>query len=360
MKRAGLLAVSAVVWTLIAAPGGQTSQNPPQASGCSVGYQGSSSSSGSTFDVQGGAGIVCHPPGGQSYGDKTRTVWSPPPNGTACVNYSDQPVTFHDPGAGGTVYPSPWGTFSTPTNGYPGPMIVSGSSGGGNHQPAVEDAKARYAQNGTWQNGVCDGGKNPWSPYPVAYIWIPHTITAPASPAPSFQPYVDQVVRDTRARAGTVGTLPTPDRGLVNLAQCFWVQNIGIPVERDVLLVLAGPPDATGRQIFYNFVIRVRLVQPIGWDFGDQDSSEVAPPPVCGNHEGLVAHQYRKISAYEGDGHYHVQATEQYTVTVDEMWDDSNGVNGPFRVYEAPITRPPQTPVLNVYVGQVEGVNQQG
>lgn len=360
LERAALLAACAAVWMLVAAPGGQTSQNPPQASGCSVGYQGSSSNSGSTFDVSGNAGIVCHPPGGQGYGDKTRTIWSPPPNGTACVNYADQPVKFNDPGAGGTVYTAPWGTFTTPTGGYPGPMIVNGQSGGGNHQPAFEDAKARYAQNGTWQNGVCDPGKNTWSSYPVTYIWIPHTITSPGSPAPSFMPWVDQIKKDTQARAGTVGALPTPDRGLVNLPQCFWVQNIGIAAERDVLLVLAGPPDATGRQIFYNFVIRVRLVQPMSWDFGDNDPSQVAPPPACGDHAGLVAHQYHKISAYNPGGRYPVHATEQYTVTVDEMWDDSNGVNGPFRVYNGTIDPPPQTPDLNVYVGQLEGVNQQG
>lgn len=90
--------------------------------------------------------------------------------------------------------------------------------------------------------------------------------------------------------------LPTPDRGLVNLAQCFWLVGMAVPAGRASLLLLPGQPDGTGRQLYYNFLISVAL-GGFEWDFGDGDHSSVAPPPVCGTPEGLVAHQYLRAPA---------------------------------------------------------------
>src|SRR5262249_48210201 len=145
------------------------------------------------------------------------------------------------------------------------------------------------------------------------------------SPPPPVGPYVARVVRDLRASAGTVHSLPSPN-GLVNLPTCFWIDDMGIPDERDDTVALAGPPDGGGRRIFYTYLARV-FFAGVDWNFDDPSGNEpVAPHPACGQHPQLTAHRYQMISESRGpDGLYHVVPVEKYQVTVDLYWADSYG-----------------------------------
>src|SRR5262249_31037563 len=185
----------------------------------------------------------------------------------------------------------------------------------------------------------------------------PHVIVPAMSPPPPVGPYVAGVLRDLQARAGTVRSLPSPN-GLVNLPTCFWVDDIGVPAERDLRMVLPGPPDGSGRRVYYTYLIRI-FFPGIDWDFDDPfGNGQVQPHPACGQHPQLTAHSYRMISEKRSaDGLYHVTATEKYQVTVDLYWDDTYGAH--HRAVDPgvpmPITVSPPQPYAQ-YVGQVEAI----
>jgi len=187
---------------------------------------------------------------------------------------------------------------------------------------------------------------------------VPYPITRPNSPPPPVAPYVARVLGDLKAQPGTINSLPNP-KGLVNLPTCFWVDNMAIPAEKNYTLVLAGPPDSSGRQIFYTYLIRL-FFGGIEWNFDDpMGNVETAPHPACGQHPQLTAHNYQTISEKRGnaDGTYHVVAREKYQITGDMYWADS------YRTHHEPVDPGVQLPIVistdpayHQFVGQVEGI----
>jgi hypothetical protein len=169
------------------------------------------------------------------------------------------------------------------------------------------------------------------------------------------------VVRDLRASTGAVRSLPSPN-ALVNLPTCFWIDGMGVPAERDVTVVLPGPPDASGRRIYYTYLVRV-FFAGVDWDFDDPfGNDQVLPHPACGQHPQLTAHRYRMISESHGpDGLYHVVPTERYQVTVDLYWADTYGPHHQPVDPGVPLPiaiSPPRS--YDQYVGQVEAVPMSG
>jgi hypothetical protein len=226
---------------------------------------------------------------------------------------------------------------------------------------------AVYAQDGTYKDNQCEvrsgwrnycreGGTAP-APDPCIRA-VPYSITRADSPAPSVAPYVAQVVGELKAQAGTINSLPNP-KGLVNLPTCFWVDGMAVPNEEAYTLVLAGPPDSSGRQIYYTYLIRL-FFGGIEWNFDDpMGNVETAPHPACGQHPQLTAHNYQTISEKRGnaDGTYHVVAREKYQITVDMYWADS------YRTHHEPVDPGVQLPIVistdpayHQFVGQVEGI----
>jgi hypothetical protein len=187
---------------------------------------------------------------------------------------------------------------------------------------------------------------------------VPYAITRANSPPPPAAPYLSQVLAELKAKPGTINSLPNP-KGLVNLPTCYWLENAAVPDEQDYGLVLAGPPDPSGRQIFYTYLIRL-FFAGIDWNFDDPlGNAETAPHPACGQHPQLTAHNYQMISEKRGnqDGTYHVTAQEKYQLTVDMYWADS------YTTHHEPIDPGVQLPIVittdpayHQFVGQVEGI----
>ncbi|HXM57355.1 MAG TPA: hypothetical protein VOB72_18300 [Candidatus Dormibacteraeota bacterium] len=188
------------------------------------------------------------------------------------------------------------------------------------------------------------------------FTWVNHPITNENLPPQAWAPFFAQTIGDIRGEAGQIHSAPSA-RAVVNTPTCFWIDNIGIPDERDLTLVLPSNPDASGRQIFYTFLARIKFLGVDWWFDGDDPTSQVAPDKECLGHPQLVAHRYTQISdGRNGDDTYHVTATERYSITVDAFWNDSFGNHGPVPVdpgVAAPQIRPDALPQR---VGQVEGI----
>ncbi len=202
-------------------------------------------------------------------------------------------------------------------------------------------------------HSYCPGLANPVDQF--CYIWIAHPVTPGTSPSPPWAPYFAAAIGNIKSEAGTIHSAPS-QKGVVNTAVCFWIDNMGIPVERDLELILAGAPDSSGRQIFYTYLARIRFGN-VAWDFDDPaGQTTVAAPPACGSPPQLVAHSYRQISDdRHGDRTYHVTARENYTISVEVFWADSDGL------HHEPVDPGVDAPVISPavypqYVGQVEGV----
>ena len=284
-------------------------------------------------------------------------------DGTPCYVVSHVPVTFQNlPNYIRGTWKSPAGNADSANidpNSFGSVVSKTGVTA------ATNDVYALYRADGTFQNQQCQA--NGWydfcqlgapAPNPdPCILTVPHTITPANSPPPPVGPYVANVVRDLKASAGSVSSLPSPN-GLVNLPTCFWIDNIGIPDERDFTLVLPGPPDSSNRRIYYTYLIRV-FFGGIDWNFDDPfGNDQVQAHPACGQHPQLTAHSYQMISEkHSADGLYHITATEKYQVTVDLYWDDSYGPHHqPIDPgIPLPITVSPPGPYTQ-FVGQVEGI----
>jgi hypothetical protein len=131
-----------------------------------------------------------------------------------------------------------------------------------------------------------------------------------------------------------------------------------IPKEQDLTLVLPGPVDGSGRQVFFTYFARIQF-QGVSWQFDEPsgDTSSAPLPPDCQGRPLVVAHQYSRISdERHPDLSYHVTATENYSISVVVYWFDSDGPHGPMAV-DPGVSAPTLTPgVYPQYVGQVEGV----
>lgn len=193
------------------------------------------------------------------------------------------------------------------------------------------------------------------------FVWQGHDfrVDAPATVPPFFA----DALGNLQASAGTIHSAPAT-KGVVNTPVCFWIDGISIPQERDLTLVLPGPIDESGRQIFFTYLARIQF-QNITWDFdAPKHVTDVAPVPgVCPgldpnmNPLTMTAHQYAQISDGDNpDNTYHVTATENYSITVVVYWWNSNGPKGPIPVQPG-MAAPTLTPAMyQQYVGQVEGV----
>ena len=200
------------------------------------------------------------------------------------------------------------------------------------------------------------------------FTWKLDGQLGPGSPPRSLPPFFAQVLGTIGGGAGEIRSAPS-QKGVVNTPTCFWIEGMGIPEnqEKKMTLVLAGPPDAAGRQIFYSLLATIRFVG-VDWDFDDPagnqpDVSDQTPAP-CANQPQLVMHRYPQIS----DGRhpdsqypdqYHVSAVEKYSITVEAFWVGSDGAHGPVPVDPGvadPTLRPGPANFYPQYVGQVEGI----
>jgi hypothetical protein len=342
----------------------------PSPGDCVPVYQGTLAQQGTTADYQAGSAVNCARPGNTTpYGANSAfTSSGAVQDGTPCQILYYAPVTFQNlPTVIHAVWTSPvgnQGSANIDPNSAGDVVSAAGTTA------ATNDVFAVYSRTGLFQGGQCqpDGawldfcqlgapGPNP-DPCILAQ---PHVITPVQSPPPSVAPYIAGVVRDLRTSAGTVHSLPSPN-GLVNLPTCFWIDDMGVPAERDLSLVLPGPPDGSGRRIFYTYLIRV-FFAGVDWTFDDPfGDGQVQPNPACGQHPQLTAHSYPMISEkWSSDGFYHVSASEKYQVTVDLYWDDTYGPH--HRAVDPgvplPITVSPPQP-YDQYVGQVEAIPVSG
>ena len=188
------------------------------------------------------------------------------------------------------------------------------------------------------------------------YTWTQVAPIVGSERAVAVGPFFDQRFGSVGGAAGAIQSAPAT-RGVVNAPVCFWIDGMGIPVEQDLTLILPGPADSSGRQVFYTFLARIRFLG-VDWNFDDPaGNAQVAPPSQCSGHDQLVAHLYPQISdGRNGDNTYHVSAVERYSITVDAFWIDSNGAHGPTPV-DAGVATPTLIPGIHPQVvGQVEGI----
>jgi len=363
------IATVTVLWLLAATSAygeDQFNQPPAAPNDCHVVYNGGGSGQGQLIEIHGQANINCDRVGNTApYGaGSAHTTSDAVPDGTPCYVVFYAPVTFQNfPSYIHAMWKSPnsdsW-TANVNPNSYGDVVSASGVTA------ATNDVFALFRQNGTFQNQQCQtvgawldycqlGAPGP-NPDPCI-LSQPHRIVPADSPAPSIAPYIGNVVRDIKAQAGSVHSMPSPN-GLVNLPTCFWIDGIGVPDEREFTMVLPGPPDPSNRRIYYTYLIRV-FFAGVDWNFDDPFGNErTQPHPACGQHSQLTAHSYQMISEKRNlDGFYHVSAVENYQVTVDLYWDDSYGPhhNVIDPGVQLPITASPAGP-YSQFVGQVEAI----
>jgi hypothetical protein len=313
--------------------------------------------------------LTCYRPGATSFSSTNSPVPSVPPPATApgdpCMSIYYYPVSFAESDQGDI-------RASYRFAGNTGSASI-GLSPAESSKALTADAFVTDAKVGTYQLSspsdpssqlTCNLGPTYHSYCALTgavdqfcYDWVAHPITPATAPRPrSIAPYLGQVLDEIHGDAGRIASAPS-QTGVVNAAVCFWIEGMGIPAERDLVLTLPVP-DRSGRQIFYTYLIRISLQDPVQWDFGDpHGNGQSQPNPACGQHPQLTAHKYTEISDdIKPDGRYHVTAYEQYAITADLSWQDSDGNHGPFPVdpgVTAPVIRPPD---YAQYVGQVEGI----
>jgi hypothetical protein len=195
----------------------------------------------------------------------------------------------------------------------------------------------------------------------VKFVSAVNPITQQTSAPQDWGPFFQAAIGTIGGGAGNIVSAPSQN-GVVNSPVCFWIPNMGIPAERQLVLNLAGAPDASGRQIFYTLLATVQFAG-VNWQFGDptDNTSEPSIPSGCPVPAGLpvgasAAHRYEQISDGLPGGVYQVSATENFTITVQMFWVDFSGPKGPVTVPSGVNDPTLPTPVYSQYVGQVEGV----
>lgn len=179
----------------------------------------------------------------------------------------------------------------------------------------------------------------------------PQNSAPPANWRQQLQRVIDQVEKQMQLHAGTIGADPSPNRALVNLPQCYWLDGASDP-NLSVTLKLAGQPGPDGQRAQFEFVVAAGRTG-VNWSFGDGDDSQTSVPIECSGHDGTAAHQYTAISTPGRP--YEVTASEVFAITVTEYWQDSYGPHSePLDLGLAPAVVSP--PAIATTVGQEEGV----
>jgi hypothetical protein len=335
----------------------------PSPDSCAPTYAGAVNDEGHLVTYEAGAMISCYRPGNTGpYGARSAITYTAPANGTSCELFDDVPVTLEDfPAYIRAAWTAPDGTAGV---GEIDPAADGTLLSQAGQVAATNDIYAVYARQGTYQNGQCQP-QGPWLDYCAAFqmspvtdpciLAQPHVITPATSPPPPITPYIQQVVRQIHASAGTIASLPI--RGLVNLPTCFWINGITVSPDSYQKLVLAGPPDPSGRRIYYTYVIHLWF-GGVEWNFDDPfGNDQVQPNPACGQHPQLTAHSYQMISdKRHSDRMYHVTAQEQYYILVNVYWADSYGTHEVSVNPGIPMPITVSPPQYEQYVGQVEGI----
>jgi hypothetical protein len=320
--------------------------------------------------------LSCFRPGGASFGSNAA-----PPNtqqrvpagqqptlGQSCQNTNNYPVTFTEDAAGGE-----FASYSFSGGSFKGRQLT----GSDLELPGTNDAYVTDLQFGSYEPS---DPSNPGSPLACQlettfHFFCPrtgvldqlcltpvvHPINPGLLPSPPWAPYFAAELGKIKGEAGQIHSAPAT-HGVVNTPVCFWVENIGIPQERDLTLTLASAPDASGRQIFYTYAARIQFTG-VTWQFDDgSDTSPVPPADACKGlappDSQLTAHQYRQISdGHNPDNTYHVTATEQYSISVVQFWSENDGPHGPIPVFDPTVQAPTLNPTMDTqFVGQVEGI----
>jgi hypothetical protein len=330
-----------------------------QGSGCSAGVSvdvPAASTPGQPVRVGTSAGVVCpspqRPPGGSfgPTGPQPQPVQHPP--GTDCTQEIWEPMELQLlPGGQEYVFwPDP--TFNGNGSNTPEPRSVAGVISGISPkdffvQGGTIDFFYPFTLHGKWDASNTCVPKDPHdvqasytSNCPGATIAFncliqqPHTIGGGPLGIDALQ---GRLV-DLRARMmqlihpGQITSRPAqPNPGLVNTPTCFFIDGASIDgqdVNRPATfeMVLLGPADATGRQVYYVFRIDVALeTNGVAWTFGDGSSTTEALPPACQGASSAplqFAHRYLRYSPPAG---FPVTATETFTLHVTEYWYDSDG-----------------------------------
>jgi len=289
-----------------------------------------------------------------------------PQLGDPCQNIYNHPVTFTEDSGG-----NPKAIFAIFGNATAGSLPLSASEAAmmGTHDAFISDTQlgSYELSNPNDPNSPLACVLNPTYHFycpatgvvgpPPCYTWILHPIAGTVPKPQTVAPFFSNVLGTIQASPGAISSQPA-SKGVVNSPVCFWIAGMTIPAERDLTLVLPGPPDPSGRQVFFTFFARIQF-EGVTWNFDDEsgDNSLAQVPPYCRNEPLMVAHQYSRISdERHPDLRFHVTATENYSITVVVYWYDSDGAHGPVAV-DPGVSAPTLTPdVYPQYVGQVEGV----
>ncbi|TMC04561.1 MAG: hypothetical protein E6J41_24505 [Chloroflexi bacterium] len=315
--------------------------------------------------------LQCFRPGGSApFGSNVapadRVIREPAPKlGDPCQNIYYHPVTFtEDTSPTG----DPTGHFSILGNVTTGQLGVDDASMIGTHDAFVSDTQLGSYEltNPNDPNSPLQCVLNPTFHFfcpatgvvgpPLCFTWVLHPITGNPTPPANLAPFFANVLGSLQASPGTIHSAPAT-KGVVNTPACFWIDGITIPQEQDLTLVLPGPLDGSGRQVFFTYFARIQF-QGVDWNFDDPLSVTPAQvPPPCQGQNLVTAHQYAQISdERNADGKYHVTATERYSISVVVYWYDSDGPHGPVTVDPGVSAPTLTTNAYPQYVGQVEGV----
>lgn len=304
---------------------------------------------GSRFDSAGTPHGVSPSSAGVSEGDPCEKQWISP------VNFTGAPGTP-------TYFVTPAGSPARTVGGTVGDLGTTQT-----RMASYNDAEMHWKVTGKWVKDdhgalncqvdskakwekLCDAGP----PDPCLY-W--HSVNVLGNPrAVDWGPYFAQAKGQVEGQAGHIGTAP-PNKGVVNLPQCVWLEGQTIPDQKQLTVTVSGPPDGPGgRAVFYTLVVTIQFIKTY-WDFDDPwDDSETAPAPQCGVHDSLTAHDYREISENRHeDQKYHVVAHEHYGITAEVFYLDSYGMHHdrvPTGLDDVVISTEPRP----VYVGQIEAI----
>jgi hypothetical protein len=387
IRRWAPLALALVAVPLGMAPGTNPGQNPGCRPGVSVEVP-AASTPGVPQRVATSASVVCptpEAPGGANFGPRQKQQFGPPGTpGQPCTATVLEPMELSLTGDTEMVF---WPDPSNPGTGSdtPEPQSVARVISG-------IDAKGFFMQGGTTDffnpftlNGVWDGTGFQCKP------------KDPANPQASFRPVCTGATIalgclvqqghaigggplgigalqggqiDLRARMlqlvhpGQITSLPAqPNPALVNSPACFFIngadidgQDVNQPATFE--LVLLGPADATGRQVYYVFRVDLALTG-VTWTFGDGSGATEPLPQPCLGVSGAplqFAHRYLRYSPADG---FPVGATETFSVHVTEYWYDSDGQPNPpldLGDLQPIVTNPGPVPQFRKVVLQEEGV----